>query len=240
MLRLLCLLEGGAFGGFTIFRSAQLILRPLWLILTQLLPRSLHTRLGGNADEGKALSGREVTALSWAGTRGVITLAAAYSLPLTLFHRDLLLFCAFLVVVVTLLGQGLTFGPLVRHLGVHASPADGVRQRNEARLAAVEAAEARLEETDDIDDAVRAGVLRSLEERRRRYQHRLDAVSTSEDGDLNLSERYLAAVRARRAILEAQREELLQWRVTGRLSESDLRRLQRELDHEESLLPDVS
>src|SRR3954453_1396870 len=46
-------------------------LRPVWLILTQRLPRSLHTRLGGSDDRsGTALSGREVTALSWAGTRG--------------------------------------------------------------------------------------------------------------------------------------------------------------------------
>src|SRR3954471_17127377 len=67
-----------------------LLLRPLWLVLTQLLPRSLHTRLGGEAEaeetdeparerlREKPLNRAEVTALSWAGTRGVISLAAIF------------------------------------------------------------------------------------------------------------------------------------------------------------------
>jgi monovalent cation/hydrogen antiporter len=118
-----------------------LLLRPLWLVLTQSLPRSLHTRLGGEASDGDAvgadpnrrtarqirgserLTGREVVAISWSGSRGVISLAAISTLPLVTEtgapfpDRDLLLFCTFLVVLVTLVGQGLTFAPLVRALG---------------------------------------------------------------------------------------------------------------------------
>ncbi|HWG15685.1 MAG TPA: cation:proton antiporter, partial [Streptosporangiaceae bacterium] len=79
-----------------------LLPRPLWLVLTQHLPRAPHTRLGGtrrrSGDAGGALSAREITVLSWAGTRGVISLAAIFTLPLTsgggrpFPGRDLLLF----------------------------------------------------------------------------------------------------------------------------------------------------
>lgn len=91
-------------------------------------------------------------ALSWSGTRGVISLAAISTLPLVtangtpLPNRDLLLFCTFVVVLVTLVGQGLTFAPLVQALGLRADEVDQARLRNEARSAAVEAALARLDE----------------------------------------------------------------------------------------------
>ncbi|WP_243706093.1 hypothetical protein [Micromonospora sp. KC721] len=138
-----------------------LLLRPLWLLLTQSLPRSLHTRLGGtepanaalssgpSAAPGPAATGREVVALSWSATCGVISLAAIFTIPLVTDTgapfpvRDLLLFCAFAVVLVTLLGQGLTFAPLIRTLGLRAAETDQSRLRNEARSASVEAALAR-------------------------------------------------------------------------------------------------
>src|SRR5215469_4070966 len=60
--------------------AGVLLVRPAWLVLTQTIPRKLHWRLGHGEPP---LTGREVTALSWAGTRGVITLAAIFSVPLT-------------------------------------------------------------------------------------------------------------------------------------------------------------
>jgi CPA1 family monovalent cation:H+ antiporter len=214
-----------------------LLLRPLWLAAAQLLPHRI--RLSGQRGDDRPFSVGEVTLLSWSGTRGVITLAAAYSLPLSLPERDLLLFCAFVIVVVTLVGQGLTFGALARRLNVRASQADGIRQRNEARLAAVTAALDRLDDMDGISDEVRAGMRRSLEERQRRYRHRIDAVVVTEEGQASVSQEYLAAVSARREIIQTERDELVRWRESGRLTETDLRRLQSELDHQESELPRV-
>ena len=52
-----------------------------------------------------------------------------------------------------------------------------------------------------------------------------------------VSPAYEAAVRVRHAAIDAQREELLRWRDSGRLPDAGLRVLQRELDHEEGLLP---
>src|SRR3712207_4803302 len=101
-----------------------LLLRPLWLWLTEHLPQSLHTRLGGEDVAGEdgdprtalqRLTGCEIAVLSWAGTRGVISPAAIFTLPLTTDtgapfpHRHLRLFCAFLAVLWNLGGPGLTF-----------------------------------------------------------------------------------------------------------------------------------
>ena len=238
-----------------------LLLRPAWLILTQWLPRSLHTRLGGVAEQDdtdppgrvggvdrreRGLTAREVVALSWSGTRGVISLAAIFTLPLTTNSgdpfpdRDLLLFCTFVVVLVTLVGQGLTFAPLVRMLGLRADEADQARVRNEARSAAVEAALARLDtvaaeepDTRVAVDTTRAQLLTRLA----RYRGRLDLLQQSGSSELPTSPEYETALRVHRTALEAQREELLRWRDSGRLPDEGLRVLERELDHEELLLP---
>jgi Na+/H+ antiporter len=229
-----------------------LLLRPLWLVLTQLLPRSLHTRLGGDAaaedNDGrreKPLNGKEVVALSWAGTRGVITLAAIFTLPDQFPNRDLLQFCAFVVVLVTLVGQGLTFAPLVSRLGLRANEADKARQRNEARSAAVRAALDRLDEIqheqhDNVEDHAIESMRKLLDHRLERYRRRLDLLEKADSDEVPHSPQYEAALAVRRAVLDAQREELLRWRDAGQLSDEGLRVLERELDHEERLLPDRS
>ncbi|MBL7257258.1 Na+/H+ antiporter [Paractinoplanes lichenicola] len=239
--------------------GVTLLLRPLWLILTQLLPRSLHMRLGGepmaedeSADPArvervreKALTGKEVTALSWAGTRGVISLAAIFTLPETVPQRDLLHFCAFVVVLVTLLGQGLTFAPLVQWLGLRANKSDEARERNEARSASVQAALDRLDEIqeeqhDHVEDVAIEHMRKQLDVRLERYRRRLDMLEKSDSDEVPVSPQYEAALMVRRKVIEAQREELLRWRDAGNLNDEGLRILERELDHEERLLPDRS
>nr|WP_296063451.1 Na+/H+ antiporter [uncultured Actinoplanes sp.] len=234
-----------------------LLIRPLWLIFTQWLPGSLHTRLGGEAQAeeasgsvrarilDKALNGREVTALSWAGTRGVISLAAIFTLPSTVPQQGLLQLCAFVVVLVTLVAQGVTFGPLVRWLGLRANQTDLARERNEARSAAVRAALDRLDEIqeekhDNVEDRAIENMRRQLEIRLERYRKRLDLLEKAESDEVPTSPQYEAALMVRRAVIGAQREELLRWRDAGNLNDEGLRILERELDHEERLLPDRS
>jgi len=230
-----------------------LLLRPLWLAMTQSVPRALRRRRGQPPAEGTGeyLSGREIVVLSWAGTRGVISLAAIFTLPLTTADghafpaRDLLLFCTFLVVVVTLLGQGLTFGPVARALGVHADLADAALVRTQARAASVQAGLSRLDQLADDGDALGAAVpapaldaLRtSLEQKARRYRQLLGRLEDSEDAAPAATPEFEAAVQARRSVIDAQREELLRWRDAGHLPDASLRMLERELDHEERTLP---
>jgi CPA1 family monovalent cation:H+ antiporter len=218
-----------------------LLLRPLWLVLSQRLLRRKQARR-------TALSGREIVVLSWAGTRGVISLAAIFTLPLTVAggrsfpDRDLLLFCAYVIVVVTLVLQGVTFAPIVRALGVHADPADVASVRNDARAASVKAGLTRLDqlaEDPDVPEHELEGLRSTLQIRRRRYQ---GTTAGEDDGDgLEVSApgspEHEAVRWARRAVIDAQREELLRWRDAGLLPDSSLRVLERELDHEERTFP---
>ena len=222
--------------------GAVLLVRPLWLYATAHLPARLHARLGGDPREGNpALSGREVLALTWAGTRGVITLAAAFSLPTTVPARVLLLFCAYLVVLVTLVGQGLTFAPLLHRLRLPGTDVTQALTRNQARAAVVEAGLSRLETLQEADPRIQEVVgplRRAAEIRHQRYTERMALLSSVEDETLPpMDDQHELALRARREMIDAEREELLAWRDTGRLPDADLRVLQRELDHEESLLP---
>jgi Na+/H+ antiporter len=232
------------------------LLRPLWLWLTEHLPQALHTRLGDQEDDDgdprtpapTRLTGREIVVLSWAGTRGVISLAAIFALPLTTDDgspfpdRELLLFCAFLAVLVTLVGQGLTFAPLVRALGLRADEADQARMRNRARVASVQAALGRLDEVamedhDDVEDHALDAIRTQLAARLSRYRSRLEVLENAEAGEIPLSPQYEANLRVRREVIGAQREELVRQRDLGRLPDESLRILERELDHEEGLLP---
>jgi CPA1 family monovalent cation:H+ antiporter len=176
----------------------------------------------------------------------VITLAAAFSLPLTVHGgapfpaRDLLLLCAYICVLVTLVPPGLTLGPLLRRLGFEDSSSGDALLRNQARAAAVEAAMARLDQLStsrEVSQEVAGPLRRAATMRLERYSNRIDRLSSAEDASLPPDDPYYAGVRARRSMIDAERDELLQWRDTGRLSERDLRILQRELDHEEGLLP---
>ncbi|HEY1488210.1 MAG TPA: cation:proton antiporter, partial [Micromonosporaceae bacterium] len=223
--------------------AAVLLVRPLWLVLTQLVPGRFNRRLG---DPHRTLNVREVIALSWAGTRGVITLGAIFAIPLTTHSgapfpdRNLLLLCAYVVVLVTLVGQGLTFAPLLRALHLRANAADEAQLRNEARLAAVGAAVGAVDDLQDGGElpAETAEALRTaLRGRAERYRARIAMLEDSDGDEVTWSPEFEAGVRARHAVIDAQRDELLRWRDSGRLPDDSLRKLQRELDHEEHTLP---
>ncbi len=218
--------------------AGVLLVRPLWLVLTQTVPGMLGWRLG---DNNPTLNAREVVALTWAGTRGVITLAAVFAIPLTLHNgrpfpdRDLILLCAYIVVLVTLVGQGLTFGPLARRLGLRANEAEDAQVRHDARLAAIRAAVTAVDDmqaTHEIPPSIADSMRGTLHRRADRAETRFSML-TDTGGELSWSPELEAAVRAQHAVIDAQREELLRWRDSGRLSDDGLRRLQHELDHEE-------
>jgi CPA1 family monovalent cation:H+ antiporter len=236
--------SAAAAAGVTI--GAILVIRYVWLIGSELLPAQLHTRLGAEGGHQHThLSGRDVVALGWAGTRGVITLAAAFSVPLTthkgtpLGGRDLVLFSAYVAVLVTLVGQGITFAPLLRRLNFRESAADEALTRNEARSAAVRAALRRLDElaVGDVMAQQVAALRGSAAARLERYEARAEWLSSMDDDVPPDTDPYVVAVRLRREMIAAEREELLHWRDTGRLSDRNLQMLQRELDHEEGMLP---
>ena len=243
--------------------AVVLLMRPLWLFVTQLLPRPLHTRLGevsgpdlddspnsvpgGPPRDLQRLSGREVFVLSWAGTRGVVSLAAIFTVPLVTEtgapfpFRDLLLFCTLVVVLVTLIGQGLTFAPLARALGIRAKPADESRLRKSAGIAAIQAAIERMEALkqqshNTIERQAIDTVHAQLSARLKSRQQQLDVLEVTDTDDIPAFPHDEALLEMRRAAIDAQRDELVRWRDAGMLPDQGLRALGRALDHEEGML----
>lgn len=102
-----------------IITAVVIVVRFLWIFPVAAIDERLHRRKQHIAEP---IGWREMTVSSWAGMRGVVTLAAVLALPPNFPERDRLVFFAFVVIVVTLLLQGLTLPTLVRRLGVQASP----------------------------------------------------------------------------------------------------------------------
>ena len=117
------------------------------------------------------------TVIAWAGIRGAVSLAAALALPTNLPDRDLIIFLTFAVILVTLVGQGLTLPVLIQALRI---PDDGGAEREDAkaRIRAAEAALERLEELAD-EDWVRDD---TLERMRGQYRFRTNRFRARYDG----------------------------------------------------------
>jgi NhaP-type Na+/H+ or K+/H+ antiporter len=84
-------------------------------------------------EDSSAIIRRERVVVAWAGMRGVVSLATALALPLGTPERDLLVFVTFCVILVTLVGQGLTLPWLVRALGVSADGGASAQERRARR-----------------------------------------------------------------------------------------------------------
>ena len=176
--------------------------------------------------------------IGWAGMRGSVSLAAALAIPLQTDgggpfpERDLIIFLAFCVSLVTLVGQGLTLGPLIDGLGLDDGGEES-REDSLARRRLAEAAIARLEELGEPDwiSPESVGRARSI------YDYRERRFGALEDGDGdNLEERADAWRRLMYELFDAQREALLNLRNTGEISDDVRRRIERDLDLEESRL----
>ena len=174
----------------------------------------------------------------WSGMRGSVSLAAALALPATVDSgapfpaRALIIYLAFAVIFVTIVGQGLTLGPLIRALNIED---DGAEEREEvaARVRVAEAGMARVDELvaeewvrDETAERVRA----LLDYRRRRFVAAADG-----DGD-EFEDRTSRYIRLMYEVFDAQREELIALRNSGDISDEVRRRMERELDLEESRL----
>ena len=186
---------------------------------------------------GKRPSWPVPAVVSWAGTRGVVPLAAALSIPLTtvsgsaLPQRDLVLVLAAAAIVISLIVQGFTLEPLARLAGFGraASPA---HEETIARLRLAEAGLARLDELaeagaapDEVIDRLRTGLQARIGTTRARLDENPDAAGTA------LTEREL-----HRDLIAAENAELSRLYDAGTIGAATRRRLQRSLDLETARL----
>jgi len=177
--------------------------------------------------------------VSWAGTRGVVPLAAALSIPLTTAHagalpqRDLVLVLAAAAIVLSLIIQGFTLEPLARFAGFSRTGGSALGHEEAlARLRMAEAGLARLDELaesgaapDAVIDRLRAG----LQDRMAKTRAALNQAPDSRPGAL--SEQDL-----RRDLIAAQAAELSRLYDAGTITAATQRRLQQSLDLETARL----
>jgi monovalent cation/hydrogen antiporter len=162
---------------------------------------------------------RESAVASWSGMRGVVTVATALALPMRVHgggpfpDRGQVVLVALLVVVATLLVQGLTLAPLIRRLGVAGAADVRADVRRLHRLTAQAALE-RVRSAEDVPDAVRKAVLGQYEGRLDYREQVLGLVDGEEsDGRAAAQLRDLLALAT-----DAEREAVLDARRRGEVS----------------------
>jgi Na+/H+ antiporter len=217
-----------------------ILVRLAWVYPATYLPRWLIPSL---ARRDPAPPARVPLILGWGGMRGAVTLAAALALPHEtlagepLPGRGLVIFLAFTVILVTLIGQGLTLPVLIRRLGV----IDDGATEHEAIHARTLAAEAALVRIAELRDEV-PNHLPLLDQLRERYEHRNEhLVHEHTDEPVPESPEELTPQEVeemehdeiRRAVIAAERLAVLHLRDRGEISGDTLRIVERDLDLDE-------
>jgi CPA1 family monovalent cation:H+ antiporter len=208
--------------------------RFIWVFPATYLPRWLSPSL---RRRDPSPPWQQVFVLAFTGVRGVVSLAAALAIPLTLANgepfpqRDMILFITFGVILVTLVGLGLTLASVIRVLGVARFRAAEHRREHEAELRArhqaMDAGLRRLEELArerGLSDEVRSILRARHDARKQQYPRSLD------DGV------ELAALSAelRLELIGVEREYLFGLLRDGKITDETRRRIERDLDLEEA------
>lgn len=228
--------------------------RFIWVFPSAYLPRFLSRRI---RERDPYPGWRNVVVVGWSGMRGVVSLAAALAVPLTVSgggsfpQRDLIIFLTFCIILVTLVGQGLSLPPLLRLLGV-ASDGTEVHEEARARFRAIDAAMKRLEELADQDWTTEPGLsyVRAYYEKRRhklrtrfgKLDHEHSAAADGHGGHVHAEgadhledhrSRQENLRRLRQELLDTERATVIQLRNLGVINDGVLRQVERDLDLEE-------
>lgn len=197
------------------------LIRMVWMLTIPHLVAALGRRSAWREVDPLA----ERFLLGWSGMRGALSLAAALSIPVSVAHRDQLLFLTFVTILAGLLVLGVPLPWLLDRLGLTSS--DVHSKELAARRGLAEAALERLDElgAEDGMSEELSGSLRQLYEAR---IERLDAHG--DEGDVSLED----FQQARRSLLAAERDELRRCEREGVIDSSTARRIERELDYQES------
>jgi Na+/H+ antiporter len=172
-------------------------------------------------------------AVGWSGMRGAVSLAAALAVPLSVDGRPQIIFLTFALILITIVGQGLSLPFIVRALKLEQPR----RWSDEEAVARMEAAQSALDRIDEMESEERAAE-KQLQRLRDLYRSRFrmcQAVLGGEDPDVAAREQRLADYgELRRELIGIEREELLTLRGAGRLRHETLRQIERDLDLEEA------
>jgi monovalent cation/hydrogen antiporter len=216
--------------------ATVVLARVVWVFPAIYLPRVLSRRVKAR---DPAPPWQVPAVISWAGMRGVVTLAAAFSIPLATNSgapfpgRTEIIFVSFCVTVGTLLLHGLTLPWVIRRLGVEGRESyDDTLAEADAIHAATQAALARLNRlSDGAPESVTTRLRKAAEHRSHGVWERLGRPETEFGEAPSVIYR-----RLRLEMLAAERETLISLRNTGRIDDEVLSRTLHELDLEEAML----
>jgi monovalent cation/hydrogen antiporter len=226
----------GAVISAIIICAAVILVRFAWVTPVAYLPRLLSRKLRAR---DPIPSWQQIAIVSWSGMRGVVSLAAAFALPLALTDgspfpgRDYILFFAFSVILTTLVLQGLTLPRLIRKLGItHDGEADEEERRarveaNEAAIELIGKLRASGEFSPDTVDRLRAEYDERLE------QLQLCAENPDDCRGEIATPQYQ---RLQREALRVERRTIIRLRNERVINDDALRHIQRDLDLAEARL----
>jgi len=210
--------------------ATLVVVRVLWVF-----PLAALTRR-----DGARMSWQVPAVVSWAGARGVVPLAAALSIPLTLGdgtllpHRDLVQLLTTAVIVLTLVVQGFTLAPLVRRTGIARTPRDVQQEHNLARAQLTQAA---LDYLDELQEGEAAPDF-AIDQLRRSWTARLERIKADDGDEQGGAFAPISYRQLRRDLLAVESAELDRLHSTGEVSDSTRRRVQHLLDLEQAGLAD--
>jgi CPA1 family monovalent cation:H+ antiporter len=214
-----------------------IVARFAWVYPATYLPRLVSKRIRAR---DPAPSWRATFVVSFTGVRGAVSLAAALALPFTLPggeafpYRDMILFVAFGVILITLVGLGLGLPAVVRWLGVAKDGRTEHLREHEAEIAARrEALDAALKSLDAITDdrELSDEVVKLL---RARHEIRAGQLPNSLDPDAH--DVSAAGTALTRELIAAERKFIHVLLRDGKITDETRRRIERDLDLEEASL----
>ena len=222
-----------------VISAVVIAVRFLWVFPATYVPRWLSRSL---AARDPSPPWRATFIVAFTGVRGVVSLAAALSIPVGLAAgvpfpgRDRVLVITFIVIVVTLIAQGLTLPLVVRALGLDRLGADEAHERKRREVAArLDTARAALAQLDEAAAGARLDAA-ALAPWRARQEQRIAQLGSARDADGDPGDEARGVRRVELALIGAERARLNALLREGRISDEIRRRIERDLDLDEERL----
>jgi Na+/H+ antiporter len=215
----------GQLTGYALLISvAVIVVRMLWVFPAAYLPRWLSKKIRA---KDPYPNWRHITIIGWTGMRGVVSLAAALALQENFPDRDLILFLTFMVILATLVVQGLSLPALIHWLGIR-DDGSALKEEREARLKANRAA---LERLSQITEKIPAKV-DALHRLRVEYEDHIRQIEGDEPKNAHTPLRLFASEyeHLSHTALQVERATIIQLRNDGVINDEVLRRIQRDID----------
>ncbi len=221
-----------ALGYGILITSVAIIVRIIWVFPV--------AYLAGRSKKNKSLGWRDVFIISWTGMRGVVSLASALALPLTLAdgsafpQRNMILFVTFCSIFFTLVVHGLSLRMLIKFLKISPDPKKEKREENEVRKKIGAGA------IEFINEHIANGQFTPAAVDRLKSKYEINLKQAIQDMEQEETDEPGAGIilkqyaEAQKIVLDFERKMIIQLHKHGATDSDILKKLEHELDIEES------